>query len=284
MNESNEVYLATFTLFFTPEADILMPRFTGNIVLSSLLVLISKVDAKLAKRLHASKEVKPYSCTPIYPKSGEFRLPPKRSVTHLRRSKVYQVRMALITDTLIEKFMKAITNEASKEWALKFMGVRCPIINVSAHIRAFDEIKPKFLSELVKVRFLTPTRFAVKSTVRRPRPKFRLFPIPENLFHSLVHHWNYFAPENLKINESQLYEYVLNYVVEDDYKIHRESVEIGKGRKAIGFIGYCTYRFDMLEHPMFKTCMKLLSYGELINVGNAKSMGLGVIRVEKFIK
>ena len=280
-----EVFIASFELTFIPLRDILLPRFTGGIALSSLLSLLSQADSSLAKRLHSSKEMKPYSCTPIYPHGRIPSLPSKGSITHLRKGMRYCLRFTLITDIIIEKFLQAI-NAISQDqtWDLRLMDVRCPILEAKAQVTTYREIRPSMRDDYVKVRFLTPTRFAVRSTMRRPKPKFRLFPVPENLFHSLAHHWNSFAPKSLKIDENQLYEYVLNLVAEDDYNIRRESVEIGKGRKAVGFTGYCVYHFQRPDHPAFEACMKLLAYGELVNVGNAKSMGLGVMKVEPFMR
>jgi len=283
----DEVFISCFDISFVPLRDIVMPRFTGVISLSSLLALFSRVDWSLAKVLHESKVIKPYSCTPIYPEGGSPSLSSRGSITHLKRGYRYHIRFTLITNNVAKMFLRAITkvSESSNgSWDLSFMDVRCPIMEISVQVLTYKDITPSVEDEYVKVRFLTPTRFSVRSTVRRPKPKFRLFPVPENLFHSLVHHWNTFAPDNCKINEEVLYEYVLNYVTEVDYRIARESVEIGKGRKAIGFTGYCAYHFQLCDDPMFKACMKLLSYGELVNVGNAKSMGLGVIKVEPFVR
>ena len=283
--KSEKNFISLVELSFIPSKDILLPRFTGSITLSCILNIISTIDKEYAEKLHESKQLKPYSCTPIYPlPNPEKLLPPPNHITYLKLNKKYAMRITIISDNLMTKFLLGLNDLAIEALYFKLMEVPCLINDISVRAYTFNSLEPKVKSDMIKVRFLTPTRFAVRGTVKRKRPKFRLFPVPENLFHSLVHHWNYFAPPESRIPETKFLDYVVNFVYEDDYKIKRETVEIGKGRKAVGFIGYCVYRFYKTKSKWFEIALRLLTYGELINVGNAKSMGLGVIKVEEFQK
>ena len=282
---TKNAFITTLELTFTPAKDILLPRFTGGIALSCFLNIISTIDEKYAKKLHESKEIKPYSCTPFYPTlKPEKLLSPPKCITHLKIGRKYSARITIISDELMTKFLLGLNKMTLEEPVFSLMNTPCIINDLSAKVFTFNTLQPKIKSDIIKVKFLTPTRFAVRGTIKRKRPKFRLFPVPENLFHSLVHHWNTFASSESKIPEVKFMDYIVNFVYEDDYKIKRESVEIGKDRKAVGFIGYCVYRFYETKSKWFEIALKLLTYGELVNVGNAKSMGLGVIKVEEFQK
>jgi len=286
MKTTKSTFITALELTFTPTKDILLPRFTGGIALSCFLNIISTVDEKYAQKLHESKEIKPYSCTPFYPTpKPEKLLPPQGHITYLKEGQKYSTRITIISDELMTKFLLGINQITLQEpFTFILMNTPCIINDLAAKVYTFDTLQPKIKTDIVKIRFLTPTRFAVRGTIKRKRPKFRLFPVPENLFHSLIHHWNHFTPPELRIPETKFMDYVINFVYEDDYKIRRESVEIGKDRKAVGFTGYCVYRFHETKNKWYETALKLLTYGELVNVGNAKSMGLGVIKIEEFQK
>ncbi|RLE60317.1 MAG: CRISPR-associated endoribonuclease Cas6 [Thermoprotei archaeon] len=270
----------TYTVFrFILNKDVILPRFTGGIVLSLVLNLISIVDEELARKLHESKAVKPYSVSPFM-SGGRVIFPPKSSFTHLYAGRMYSFRACFIgglARTILEAF--SILPEGS----VKLMNADMYISEVEVKSLSFREIKPVEASGEgdVKVVFLTPTRFAVRRSKPMRKPKFSLFPAPERLFHSIVHHWNSFAGD--RVSEQKFIDWVIDNVYEVDYHTRSCSVDIGKGRKAVGFTGYVIYRIEGSKSKR-DFALKLLRYAEYVNVGNAKSMGLGVVRIEKPVK
>lgn len=112
--------------------------------------------------------------------------------------------------------------------------------------------------------------------------KFSFCPEPARLVKSIYKHWYTFINKHIS---SKIIEWTYNYVVLADFGTFRKNksnvvtVKLPKGEIVRGFIGYGIYQ--VFGSKRLHQLWALLRYGQLINVGTSKSMGLGVIEVRE---
>ncbi len=256
--------LAVFTLSFTTQSKLSLPEFSGTLALSLFLDIVAKADPSLARSLHESRRRKPYAVTPFEWKGrfyGFTEVPPGERV---------RIRASIVGD-LARKFMEGLVD--TPPFVVRLGDATLELDSVEARVHMMEEVSG-VVAEAVRVDFLTPVRFSVAGTVKRKRPKFRLFPTPEHLFHSLADHWNEFAPARLRV-PARLAEWVVNHAVEVDYRLRPVTLRGTKGRVFRGSVGYVIYRFD--DASFLPWAAKLLEYGTMVNVGTGRSTGLGVM-------
>ncbi|RLE56257.1 MAG: CRISPR-associated endoribonuclease Cas6 [Thermoprotei archaeon] len=255
--------------FFTSSV---IEYFTGLFTLKLLLKLIALRDHDLARKLHNMKRVKPYSCTALM--LGNKVL--SNRVTKLLPNITYRVRYVLVLDEVFRTLITSISTHIGEKLTVENVDLTITNVRYTAisHIDLPSRPSPK-----ITIEFLTPTRFVVKRTVKKRKPKYRLFPLPETIVHNILHHWNEYAPPDVKLDEKPVLEWVLNNVYETQYHLKRATSTLTRGRLLIGFVGWCTYTVEDLESHWSRIFMRLLRYGELVNVGNSKSMGLGMVRI-----
>ena len=156
-------------------------------------------------------------------------------------------------------------------------GTVLTVESVDVAIMKFDEIIGE-AGEAVRLDFHTPVRFSVAGSKKRRKPKFRLFPIPEHVFHSLMDHWNTYAGAENRIRKG-FAEWVINEAVEVDYRLRPITLHATRSRIFRGSVGYIIYRFH--DPKYLDTAAKLLQYGTYMNVGTGRSIGLGVMTYRK---
>ncbi|RLE38700.1 CRISPR-associated endoribonuclease Cas6 [Candidatus Woesearchaeota archaeon] len=274
------MYLSRFVLRFVPLESIVLPKFTGHIVLSLFLRMLGSVDAKYASYLHDYKGVKPYAVKPFMGDRGVLYSPEFKGVI-LKSGNEYFFQVSLVQEEPAKKFLEALTTSVVDS-TFRLLG-RSPITitDVSIEVHDLEDLEPEFTDDRFKVRFITPTRFSVRRRTLRRKPLFSLVPTPLSLFHSLVHHWNTFAPPSKKIKEERFLDWILDNVYESDLRLRADVAPIGDGKKVIGVVGYVIYRVEEPESSYLRDMFLLLRYGEYFNVGNSRSMGLGVMDVTK---
>ena len=257
--------IATFKLTFLTKNPLILPQFSGTIALSVFLEVLSRADPELARELHEYRGRKPYAVSPFNwrDKFYGFRLVPSGEEVWFR---------AAVIGDVTRKFLSGLIDSLPTDFRLG--NTELELQDVQVDVKSMEEVSG-FKAEAVRVDFLTPVRFSVAGTKKRRTPKFRLFPTPEHVFHSLADHWNEHAPRGLKVPH-RFPEWVINYAVEVDYRLKPITLEGTGNRVFRGSVGYVIYRFNDLSMSAWAT--RLLEYGQLVNVGTGRSTGLGVMK------
>ena len=132
----------------------------------------------------------------------------------------------------------------------------------------------KFELKMVKsnrflVKFKTPTFF------RKIGSPYRyLFPDPVVLLASIARIWNSLSNDKIDL-ESLLNKASSGIGVVMHNVRTSKAIEIGEGRRVIGFIGRCVY--EVADKDLSKLLSRLLSIAEFTNVGGSRSLGFGAI-------
>lgn len=243
-----------------------LPSFSGTVASSLFLRLIAAADPGLASRIHRGAVAREYAVTPFLVRGSYFR-------GRVNAGGEFEFRASMVSDRLTRTVVDSVASgEGGK---LELGGSRVYLEEIEAVVRDYGDLGGGCFPA-VKVRFLTPVRFSVASTVKRQRPKFRLFPTPEHVFHSLMDHWNMFAPEGLKAPD-EVRDFVQNYVVETAYKIRKKVLEGTGGRVFVGTVGWVVFSVMAEEEEPCSWLARLLEYGRFFNVGTGRSIGLGVM-------
>lgn len=244
-----------------------MPEFSGTIAASIFLEILSKKAPEAAKKLHETPKPKPYAVTPLK-LGGKYnpRLAKPGSRLTFRAAVAGETAKLFIEGLIAEPFP-----------VKRLGGARVTIESIDVNVIRFGEVTGEG-GEALRLDFHTPVRFSVAGTKRRRKPKFRLFPIPEHVFHSLMDHWNAYAGVENRIRRS-FAEWVINEAVEVDYRLRPVTLHATRGRIFRGSVGYIIYRFN--DPKYLDTAAKLLQYGTYMNVGTGRSIGLGVMTYRK---
>ncbi len=253
---------------FVPEDALVVRYFTGLLTLKLLLKLVSATDPELAKFLHSSKGIKPYSCKPLA-YAGKYLV--RQAV--LKPWRVYRAVYTVFSRELLATVLQSLAGAAR----VKVDNVFVKVLDYSVEcVQPLSEEIPS--ARVVRLDIITPLRFSVRR-VRRfsKRPKFRLFPEPELIAKNVARHAANFGFIS-RDSGVRIVECVRDLVYESDVYIRKESVALTRGRVAVGVTGHVTYTIEELcnETMLF---LSLLKYAELSNVGSSRSMGLGVVKV-----
>ncbi|WP_243675418.1 CRISPR system precrRNA processing endoribonuclease RAMP protein Cas6 [Vulcanisaeta distributa] len=132
-----------------------------------------------------------------------------------------------------------------------------------------------------RVDFLSPVRFAKRSTMgRRRRVRFDFCPSIVNILFTTINHYSGVVGLG---NEFRSWPYLLrwayNYVYMRDLRGGRVVATRHAGRPELGFIGSVEFEIVSRRQSRIQQLWHLLNYAELVNVGTGRSMGFGVIRI-----
>ncbi len=270
-------YITIIRFYLTPIHNIVITSFSGTIVQSLILNWLDKLEPGLADKLHSYKGLKPFSVTPFF--IGNKPLIGDQAVI-INEGLDLWFRVTLIGDLGL-KFLQIIPDLLGNEVKLFSIGAKFIVKDAEVNIidaEALINTGPKAF----KIIFLTPTRFALKATMKRKRVKFSFCPEPARLIKSIYKHWYTFTNKHIS---SKIIEWTYNYVVLADFGTFRKNksnvitVKLPKGEIVRGFIGYGIYQ--VFGSKRLHQLWTLLRYGQLINVGTGKSMGLGVVEVKE---
>lgn len=249
---------------------VILPEFSGTTAVSVLLRLLATVDPHAAVQAHQDGTPRSYSVTPLLTGSG------RPAPQLVNPGAQLQLRVAIADDRLAQTLAEALLTGEALQITLGRARLYTEAIDSKI---TFHHDLPATPFTGAKVRFHTPVRFSVASTRKRRNPKFRLFPIPEHVFHSLADHWNLYAPTTLKTPE-WLPQLVRDYIVETGYRLRRVKLRGTEGRVFVGSTGWVNYRpVEPVDDGGWLT--RLLAYGQLFNVGTGHSIGLGMMTWEK---
>lgn len=121
----------------------------------------------------------------------------------------------------------------------------------------------------LELTFTTATSF-------RKRGNHMPLPIPENLFHSYLRRWNYFASQQFA--QEPFLEWVNEHIVILRHDIRSSKVRAGKSGSVTGFIGSLQLGFTTKakQHPAYvQLARALITCAPYFNTGHKVTFGLG---------
>ena len=177
--------ITVFKIYLTPLHDVVLSNFTGTITSSIFLNLVKKIDLELSNQLHNLKTHKPYSVTPFFvdekPVIGD------KPIIVKQGSQIW-FRVTIIGD-LVFKILPIISEIFDQEIKLFQIGAKFVLHNVEVNMYELNTI-PTSQIQAFKILFLTPTRFAIRKTMKRLRkPRFCFCPDAWRIIKSAYKHW-----------------------------------------------------------------------------------------------
>ena len=268
-------YITVIKVYLTPKHDIVLTNFTGTVVESFFLKLLDRIEPGLGDKLHSEKRPKPFSVTPFFvdgrPVIGY------RPVV-VRAGSVLWFRVSIVGD-LGTKLIPLLTDLMYREVNFFKISAKFVVSNIEARIVSTDAFfEPG--STVFKIRFLSPTRFAIKKPRRSRRPRYCFCPEAWRIVKSSLKHWRNFVDIHIS---DKIVEWSYYYVVLADFGTLRGfrsnvvTVRLPRGGVARGYVGFALYQ--VLGRRRLHELWALLRYAQLMNVGTGRSMGLGVVEI-----
>ncbi len=270
-------YIYTFKVHLTPLQDIVLTNFTGTIALSMFLKMLDRVEPGLSDKFHSAKGMKPYSVTPFF-----LREQPVTGVKPVivRAGSSIWFRVSIIGD-LGYKLLPVLTELMGSELELFQIRAKAVISNIEVQVRSAETLLTDG-STVFRIRYLTPTRFAIRKPRRTSRARYSFCPEAWRLVKSALRHWREFV--DIHISDKIILWTYQNVIMMDfgppsNFKSNVITVKLPRGGIVRGYVGFALYK--CLGRRKLREFWALLRYSELMNVGTGKSMGLGVIQIEE---
>ena len=237
--------------------------YSGAFVRGFVYWVLRRLDRTFAEKLHSSKNLSPFSVTPVMHKE----IP----VDRLEEGKKYSFSITFFVPEIGE----ALKNYLVSADSIYFTAVNNPLRKVT--VKYCDE--DSFFSdspEKFSVDFISPCFFRIPSNDYRFIP----LPLPNLMFRSLARLYSAFISEIPSDYRDWLDE---NGITVSGLKIETEKVMLRKGKWAVGFKGIVNFGFpdDTYREDYAKITAKLLNFGEYSNVGGGRTSGLGVMRIRR---
>jgi len=243
--------------------------FTGPQVRGFFLNLIKDINEELASKLHNPGKPAPYSIKPI----SEVRYVKKSD----REIYNYILKEENIEEGKIVSFsISLLSKEVQNYW---YQILEKILYNGIVRVGKLDILVKSVKVNRLELKILDTKRFIVKFNTptffrRKGNPYKYLFPDPVILFTNIARIWNSVSDD--EINIESLTEIMSSNVGVLMHRIKTsKSMDIGEGRRVIGFIGRCIY--ESADKNASKIISRLLSIAEYTNVGGSRSLGFGAI-------
>ncbi len=230
-----------------------LPPYPGRACHALFYQWLALGDYNLANEVHDDEGLRPFTVSPVGRNGNGARL-----------------RFNVLDDTL---------------WpALERGMARTPVVELLGRPLQMPlqgpEIRQRFYADLVeqartdttlRLRFLSPTSF---------RSREMHFPLPDPLlvYQSWLNRWNAFAPTEFQINVALL-DIVAAHIAIGRYELATEMVDLGRERKAIGFVGQVQYtilRPQLLDAGLLRQLNCLADYAVFCGTGHKTAQGMGV--------
>ena len=239
--------------------------YSGAFVRGFVYWVIRKFNRTFAEELHSSKELAPFSVTPVI-KDGT-------PVERLEEGESYEFSICFFVPEIGE----ALKNYLTTVDKLYFAGCENELSRVKVRYCS------KFRSEPVKkfsVEFVSPCYLRVPSS-DNGKYRFLPLPLPELMFRSLARLYSAFV-EELPLDYRKWLD--SGGIAVSGHDIKTEKVSLKKGVWSVGFTGWTNFSLpsDVYDEDFAKITSTLLDFGEYSNVGGGRTSGLGVIRLKNF--
>ncbi|BDR91300.1 hypothetical protein Vsou_03930 [Vulcanisaeta souniana JCM 11219] len=250
---------------------IVLSGFTGSVTMSILLNVLNTIEPGLGDEVHARRGPKPVSVTPFM-RGGRVLF---RGVYVAPPGEELRFRVTVVGESLGLKLLNGFDGVRS----VGIGGVDASLELLGVEVLRVDDLW-RVGGDRFRIEFLSPVRFAKRSTMgRRRRVRFDFCPSIVNILFTTINHYSSIVGLG---NELKSWPYLLrwayNYVYMRDMR-GRVMATKHAGRPELGFLGSVAFEIVSKRQSRIQQLWHLLNYAELINVGTGKSMGFGVIKI-----
>lgn len=235
--------------------------YSGAFVRGFVYWVLSKTNRTFAEKLHSSKNISPFSVTPVM-SNGKV-------VDRLEEGKEYKFSVTFFVPEIGE----AMKNYLVSAENVYFTAAKNPLRKIRVKYCDKDSLSNKPVSKF-NIDFITPCYFRIPSKSYRFVP----LPIPNLIFRNLARIYSAFISE---ISHEYREWLDAGGIVVSGLDIETQKVMLKKMKWDIGFIGkvYFNLPKDTYNEDFARITSKLLSFGEYSNVGGSRTSGFGVIKV-----
>ncbi len=250
--------------------------FTGHLIRGALLALISKHDPELVSLLHDGHKIRPYSVAPI---RFRQRADQRHRLWELRPGYRVSFRIASLSYEVNRRIIEGIFADSWED--LKIGETHLTVLSARFESSSFvDQVKQGTNAKSFEFRFLSPTKFEVKS---ESYPM--LYPMPVYVFGGLGSLWNNFAPEEFHIDMEDFIEGVRSHVCITQHSLRTVSVIIKGHIPVTGFIGRTRFKVSREAPRKIAAAISLLSsFARYSGVGAKRSFGFGAVDTRPIVE
>ncbi len=262
--------LLSLVLTLKPREKVSLPSALGRSAHAALLRAIAEKDAALAESLHAARELRPFTVSPLRGKRENGAVLPGANYT-LR----YTALQAEIAGALEGLF---VPGQALDLDGAPFVveRVTCdPALHPWAARTDYQALAMRWLlaretpSPRLVLSFASPTAF-------RSAGKVQIFPLPELVFGSLLDKWNAFAPMSLP-DETRRFAAECLGVSRVHLTSHAAPFK-GDGAVKFGAVGMVTYAGLNQDRYWLSLVNLLADFAQFAGVGASTALGMGQCR------
>lgn len=249
----------------TTQEPIVLERTQGHRAHGLFLNIIQHTDPELARQLHATQAVKPWTLAPL-----------QEHTQRLRPGEEYQLRLCFLQADLYRQFARSFLQGSPPPLQLGSATLRLnEIVASSAHpwaggVAWHELIGRARPAETITLQFATPTAFSLGENAQG-RKRVGLFPDGETVFKSLLRRWNACAPHAM---DADLLDDV--DILPAQYELQTHMLQFSKSRQ-VGFTGRVTYAIDASETTRHLLAA-LADAAFYLGVGYKTTQGMGLVR------
>ncbi len=249
------------------EKSIILPFFTGHVARGLFLHIVRQVDPKAAAILHELNVSKPYSVTPLRFKSTS------RVENGLVLDPAHPCRVGFrfLNDDLANYMLRFF----DKQNSVMIFDTVFRIASLNIKSKSYKDLEHEAcVAERFRLFFETPTYLPCLGSGYR-----WMFPDPVRVFSGLMRVWNRFSDGKRFSKEEFLAykEWLTKNVGVCAYRLGTKLAFM-RNKKAVGFLGWCSYEMGDLESEWNRVTVMLAKYAEYSNIGGNKTAGYGVTK------
>lgn len=243
-----------YTLSFPlqPEQARAFPPYPGRALHALFYQWLALGDYSLSTQVHDQAGPRPFTVSPLFRVNG-----------------CPTVHFTLLDDRLWPALSAGISLTPTVE--VTGQPLTLPPDGPQVQQRSYDDLATDGRTATrVHMRFLSPTSF-------RSREMHYPLPDPGLAYQSWLNRWNEFAPEEHHINVA-LSDIVAAHVAVSRYDLRTAMVDLGRNRKAVGFVGdvqYDVIRAGKIGDEWLRRLNLLADYAAFCGTGHKTAHGMG---------
>nr|MDO8098767.1 CRISPR-associated endoribonuclease Cas6 [Candidatus Njordarchaeota archaeon] len=241
-------------------------EYTGSLLRAAFLGLAQQLCPELAAYLHDVAKIKPYALTPLSPHLQNLDI-------LLREGNTYRFHVTLLREEDLSSILEGLIR--TPDVKVRLYAYDLPVSSIGVDFVPVEKFSDGVfgMPNDFRLIFTSPTYLAEYGTKHHA-----LFPDPVKLFPNMLRLWNAFSTTGACDKVSEYYEWVRKNIYPTGFRLETLPVSLTKGRRTVGFIGFCNYHCDEASSPYAKLTHTLCRFAEYANVGGNRSSGFGVVK------
>jgi len=274
--------------------DGVVPGCSAKLV-KTLCYLVPQLE--IVRKLYDSRDrIKPFSVTPLMKiEGGSQRVLMSSRSWRARRGDEFVFRISVAVRDLDELSQLQGVDEVVSPRP----GTKVRIVSDRFEILSPDALRMDLEPySIVRIRFLTPTLLSSKlmapplpqflSKVRNVRSRYVLYPSSAHICCYLTKLWNKLFPQ-MPVSRKLTEEWSAYFMgrlcevtmVTMDLGVKPVTLSYDVRRKVRGFVGWALYELCLESRKVLEKVGRLLALANVMGVGKTRSMGFGMVEVEK---